>query len=171
MHVDISGVKSGSSFDSLLRTVGFIVVQWGHCEQSLELLVNTLFRDFSGNILTGRKRMPRPVSEKVAFLRECASQLPTLISFRAELEGLALNFEHVMQMRHDLVHGALTDVPIANGVFTFIRLDAHPDIHEMKTFEYDLKKFPLIEAELMKLGDVSMKLARRVFDARGARRG
>lgn len=168
MHVDISGVKPGSSFDSLLRTVGFIVVQWGHCEQSLELLVNTLFREFSGNTLARRKRMPRPVSEKVAFLRECAVQLPALVSFRGELENLALKFEHVMKMRHDLVHGALTDVPIANGVFTFIRLDAHPDIHEVRTFEYDLKQFPLIEVELMKLGELSMKLARRVFDAKGS---
>lgn len=168
MRVDIAGVKPGSTYESLLRTVGFIVVQWGHCEQSLELLVNTLFRNFGGSTLPGRKRMPRPVSEKVAFLKECAVQLPSLALFRVDMETLASDFERVMQMRHDLVHGALTDVPIANGVFTFMRLTAHPDIHEVRTFEYDLKKFPVIEAALMKLGDSAPKLARRVFDARGS---
>ena len=166
MHVNITGVKTGSAFDSFFRTIGFIVVQWGHCEQSLELLVNTLFRDFGGKTLSGRKRMPRPVSEKVAFLKECAAQLPALTQFRAELEALASDFEHVTQMRHDLVHGALTDVPVANGVFTLMRLDAHPDIHEVKTFEYDLKNFPIFEAALIKLGAAASKLACRVFEAR-----
>ena len=53
-----------SDFDSetaLYSQVGFIVIQWGHCEQSLELLVNTLFREFGGNALPKRKRMPRPL--------------------------------------------------------------------------------------------------------------
>lgn len=166
MLVDITGVKPGSTFDSLLRTVGFVVVKWGHCEQSLELIVNTLHRDFGGNLLAGRKRMPRPVSEMVAFLKECAEQISSLAAFRPRLEALANAFDEVTQLRHDLVHGALSDEPIKDGVFTFIRLDAHPDIHEVKTFEYDLKKFPDLETALMKLGATAPKLGRDLFDAR-----
>lgn len=166
MRVDVTGVKPDGTFESLLRTIGFVVVQWGHCEQSLELLVNTLFREYGGNNLRGRKRMPRPVSEKIAFLRECGAQIASLVSFRTELDSLAEDFDKVLQIRHDLVHGALTDAPIRNGVFTFIRLEAHPDIHEVKEFLYDLKDFPALQASLIDLGEKAPKLARRVFAAR-----
>lgn len=166
MRVDITGVKPGGTFESLLRTVGFVVVQWSHCEQSLELLVNTLFREFGGNKLPGRKRMPKPLSAKIAFVKECAAQISSLASFKAELEALALDFEAVLQTRHDLVHGALTDAPVLDGVFTFIRLDAHPDIHEVKEFQYDLKKFPALEASLVRLGAKAPKVAKRVFAGR-----
>ena len=166
MLVNVTGVKPGSTFESLLRTVGFVVVQWGHCEQSLELLVNTLFRQYGGRKLPRRKKMPRHVSDKIAFLKECGAQVASLASFRKELESLAFDFDKVLQMRHDLVHGALTDTPIRNGVFTFIRLEAHPDIHEVKEFLYDLKDFPALEASLMDLGAKATALARRVFAAR-----
>lgn len=166
MRVDITGVKPGGTFESLLRTVGFVVVQWAHCEQSLELLVNTLFLQFGGSILPGRKRMPKPLSGKIAFVKECAAQISSLASFKTELEALASDFEALLQTRHDLVHGALTDAPVLNGVFTFIRLEAHPDIHEVKEFQYDLKKFPALEASLVRLGAKAPKVARRVFAAR-----
>ena len=166
MRVDITGIKSGGTFESLLKTVGFVVVQWANCEQSLELLVNTLFREYGGNELPGRRRMPRPVSEKVAFVKECAAQLASLAAFKADLEALALDFEAVMQTRHDLMHGALSDAPVSNGVFTFIRLDAHPDIHEVREFQYDLKEFPSLEASLMRLGAKALKVAKYVFAAR-----
>ena len=110
--------------------------------------------------------MPRPVSEKIAFLKECGAQIPSLLSFRIELESLAIDFGKVLQMRHDLVHGALTDVPVNDGVFTFIRLEAHPDIHEVKEFLYDLKEFPSLETSLMDLGAKTPALARRIFAAR-----
>ena len=166
MRVDIKGVKPGSTFESLLRTIGFVVIQWAHCEQCLELLVNTLFREYGGNKLPGRRRMPRPVSEKISFVKECAAEIPSLAAFKSELEALASDFEAVLQTRHDLMHGALSDAPISNGVFTFIRLDAHPDVHEVKEFQYDLKKFPALEASLVRLGATVPKLARRVFAAR-----
>lgn len=166
MRVDITGVKPGGTFESLLKTVGFVVIQWANCEQSLELLVNTLFREYGGNKLSGRRRMPRPVSEKVAFVKECAAQLASLAAFKADLEALAFDFEAVMRTRHDLMHGALSDAPVSNGVFTFIRLDAHPDIHEVKEFQYDLKKFPSLEASLVLLGAKALKVAKLVFAAR-----
>lgn len=166
MRIDVTGVRRDGTYDSLLRTIGFVVVQWGHCEQSLELLINTLFREYEGKSLRERKRMPRPVSEKIAFLRECAVQIASLASYRAELESLAESFERVMKIRHDLVHGALTDKPVKDGVFTLIRLEAHPEFHEVKEFIYDLKDFPALEASLIDLGTKTMTLARRIFDAR-----
>jgi hypothetical protein len=166
VRVNITGVKQDGTYESLLRTIGFVVVQWGHCEQSLELLVNTLFNEYGGNNLTGRKRMPRPISEKIAFLRECGAHITSLAFFRTELESLAEDFKKLSQIRHDLIHGALTDDPIRNGIFKFIRLETHPDTHEVKEFLYDLKDFQVLEASLMDLGAKAPKLARKVFAAR-----
>jgi len=37
MSFNLPGVKQDSDIESLFKSVGFIVVQWGHCEQSLSL--------------------------------------------------------------------------------------------------------------------------------------
>jgi len=151
--------------EALYSQVGFIVVQWGHCEQSLELLVNTLFLQYGGNKLPRRKKMPKQLSEKLAFVKECAVQILPLAPFRADLETLIDDFEAVKQKRHDLVHGALADIPVINGVFTFIRLETHREFHEAKKFLYDLKVFPDLAATLVRLGADTPKLARRIVDA------
>jgi hypothetical protein len=141
-------------------------VKPGTTAESLELLVNTLFLQYGGNNLPKRKKMPRPLSEKLSFVKECAENLPSLSSFRSELESLISSFEAITQTRHDLVHGALTDAPVVDGVYSFIRLDTHPDIHEVKDFRYDLKAFPSLAEALRRLGSDAPNLARRVFDAR-----
>jgi len=166
MNIALPGVKPGTTAESLFKTIGFIVINWGHCEQSLELLVNTLFLQYGGNKLPKRKKMPRQLSEKLSFVKECSESLPSLSSFRTELDSLVSSFDAVTQMRHDLMHGALTDAPVVNGVYSFIRLETHPDIHEVKDFQYDLKAFPSLAEALLRLGVDAPKLGRRVFDAR-----
>lgn len=165
MNVTLPGVKPGTTAESLFKTIGFIVIYWSHCEQSLELLVNSLFLQYDGNKLPKRKKMPRPLSEKLSFVKECADQLPALSSFKSELETLVSSFETITQTRHDLIHGALTNEPVIDGVYSFIRLDTHPDIHEVKNFQYDLKDFPSLSEDLLRLGSNTLGLARRVFDA------
>lgn len=151
---------------TLYSQVGFIVIQWGHCEQSLELLVNTLFSEFGGNALPKRKRMPRQLSEKLSFVKECAAAIPELKPLRVEIERLAGAFEALTQKRHDLVHGALSDTADIDGVYSFIRLETHPDIHEIKDFKYDLRDFPSLAKELVGLGASTTKIARQVWNAR-----
>lgn len=165
MNIDLPGVKPGSTTESLFKTIGFVVVQWSHCEQTLELLVNTLFRQYGGNKLPKRKKMPKQLGEKIAFVKECALHIPSLAPFRAEIEVLVSNFEALKQKRHDLVHGALSDATAVDGVYSFIRLDTHPDIHEVKDFQYDLKAFPSLAEALVQLGEDVSKVAKRVFDA------
>ena len=67
------------------------------------------------------------------------------------------------------MHGALTDDPVIDGVYSFIRLETHPDIHEVKDFQYDLKAFPSLAKSLVGLGTDAPKVAKRVYDARPKR--
>ena len=151
--------------NALYSQVGFIVINWGHCEQSLELLINTLHRQFGGDKLPKRKKMPRQLSSKLDFVKECVLGIPVLSPYKDELDNLVRDFEAVKQTRHDLMHGAITDDPVINGVFTFIRLQAESDIHEVKPFQYDLKNFPKLSETLVRLGADAPKVARRVFEA------
>jgi len=166
MNIALPGVKPGTNAESLFKTIGFVVVNWGHCEQSLELLVNTLFRSYGGSKLPKFKKMPKPLASKIAFVKECAEHISALAPFRTEIESLLRDFEAITQTRHDLIHGALTDAPVVDGVYSFIRLDTHPDIHEVKSFQYDLKAFPSLAEALLRLGADAPTVAKRIFDAR-----
>ncbi len=109
--------------------------------------------------------MPKQLSEKIAFVKECSQQIPSLEPFRVELEKLINDFGAITQKRHDLIHGALTGDPVINGIFNFIRLETHPDIHEVKSFQFDLNEFPLFAETLIRLGADTPKIAKRIFDA------
>ena len=120
---------------------------------------------YGGNKLPKRKKMPRQLSSKLSFVKECACAIPELRPFKVELEKLVNDFEVIKQTRHDLIHGAITDDTVIDGVFTFIRLKAESYIHEVKPFQYDLKDFPKISETLVRLGADAPKVARRVFEA------
>lgn len=44
MPFDLPGVKLGSDIESLFKAVGFVVVQWDHAEQCLDLMVAAIFQ-------------------------------------------------------------------------------------------------------------------------------
>jgi hypothetical protein len=150
----------------LYNQVGFIVIQWSHCEQSLELLANVLYQQYDGKKLTGKKRMPKALSDKLEFVKKCIVKAPSLAPFKAELEALVSSFDELSQTRHDIVHGALASMSPTNGVFTFIRLETHPDTHEVKKFLYDLSEFPAFRTKLLRLGKASVKLANLLWRER-----
>lgn len=164
MRVDITGAKIGGSYESLCKTVGFVVLQFAHCEQSLECLVDALSLRCGGRKLPGRNRIPSKLSEKIKFVRECAEQLASLAQFKDELMTLADDFDAVLETRHNLVHGAITGNAV-NGVFTFVRLKAHPDYHTGTLSHFDLHEFQALEATLRKLGVDAPTVAKSVTDA------
>lgn len=166
MNTNTSDLMLESNFGSLCKSIGFLVIQWGQSEQSLELLVNVIFRDYGGSKWTKQKRLPRQLDKKLAFIKECASAIPALATFRIDLEALVVKFKLLSQMRHDLVHGALVNIKEENDVYSFIRLNTHPDVHEAKEFRYALTEFPVVADAFVCLGRDTQRLAERVFIAR-----
>lgn len=53
---------------NLYTAVGFVVVQWGQAEQSLDLAVSTLYQYYKG--ASYAKRMPRMLAHKLKFIKE-----------------------------------------------------------------------------------------------------
>ena len=156
----------GAELRELYSQFGFIVVQWGHCEQMLEILTNILYNIYDCKKLTGAKRIPRPLAEKLTFVKKCILKSPSLAPFQSDLEAVIAGFEELTQARHDIIHGALVDMYATNGIFTFMRLETHPDIHEVKEFPYDLTAFPALKVKLGHLGGAATKIAERLSQGR-----
>jgi hypothetical protein len=162
MSFHLPGVKPGSDIESLFKAIGFVVVQWGSAEQSLDLIVAAIFHRFVGNPLL--KRRPRMLAAKLDLLRNCFQQLPGLEQFRADGEALLSRFAIAGNKRHDLVHGAIANLSIENGAFTFAKIDVNQDGHSVRTVVLDQSKFPYLIKELLRLGDDANKLGRSIWE-------
>ena len=55
MVFDLPGVKPGSELESLFKAVGFVAIQWGFSEQSLDLMVASIFHSFDGHPVLKRR--------------------------------------------------------------------------------------------------------------------
>jgi hypothetical protein len=118
--------------DALFRAIGFIVVQWGQAEQSLDLLVAALFQECGGKRLAKKNRMPFMLAPKLEFVRDCVTQLPKLASFREEGIALVSSFENLSEKRHDLIHGAVSSLSPVDNAFPFLKLDVKDNIHHVR---------------------------------------
>ncbi|MEO7860541.1 MAG: hypothetical protein ABIU05_08870 [Nitrospirales bacterium] len=117
MSFDLPKVEYGSDLDKLFRSVGFVVVQWGYAEQSLDLMVASIFHCVKGNQLP--KRRPKQLEIKVEFLTKCFANIPALNSLGAESHVMLATFLRVGKVRNDLVHSAIGDFSLKNGAFMF----------------------------------------------------
>lgn len=102
MAFEIPGVEPGSGIESLFKAMGFVAVQWGFVEQSLDLLVASIFHAFPGHPLM--KRRPKNLEPKVEFLCKCFAELPALGQFAAEANPLLDKFCSLLKNPPHLQH-------------------------------------------------------------------
>ena len=164
MSFDLPGVKPGSDIETLFKAVGFVVIQWGHNEQCLDLIVAAIFHRFDGHPLLTRR--PVNLEPKIEFLQECFIKIPELNQFRAEIEALLPRFAATGEKRNDLVHAAISETSIENGSFTFAKIDVKPkDSHSVRPLVLDEADWPAFRKELLGLGQDAVSLARKVWDS------
>jgi hypothetical protein len=160
---DLPGVKPGSDLEALFKAIGFVVVQWGHAEQGLDLMVASIFRFYGKHPLL--KRRPRNLEPKVKFLRECFAKLPELQEFSAESEKLLQRFASAGTKRNDLVHGGIVQLAVENNAFRFLKIDVSPkEHHSIRSVVLDGADWPRYRKELLYLGKEGQSLAQRVGD-------
>jgi hypothetical protein len=167
MPFDLPGVKPGSDLEKLFKAIGFVVVQWGSAEQSLDLMVANIFYCFNGD--PSLKKRPRNLEPKVKFLQERFAEFPELAQFRAESETLFSRFLEVGKKRNDLVHGGMASLSIENGQFILLKLDVSPTGHHIRSVVLDEVEWPAFRKELLRLGKDGLSLAKRVSDSLKAR--
>jgi len=163
MPVSPKGTRyDDDELDSLFKAVGFVVVQWGQAEQSLDLAIAILYQNLGGKQCS--KRLPRMLEPKLEFLRKCLSQIPALARFQGEGEALVANFRKLSEKRHDIIHGAIASVSATNGAFMFAKLDIKDDIHVLREFRFDAADFPALTRGLIDLGAQTTAFARRLWE-------
>jgi len=163
MIFDLPRIKSGSDIETLFKTVGFIVVQWGLAEQTLDFIVAAIFHGFEKH--PSLKRRPQNLEQKVDFLRDCFAKFPELKQFQAENEALLSRFSVAGKKRNDVVHGAIADYSVENGTFTFTKIDVVPkEHHSIRTVFLNDSDWPAFHKELLGLGSEGLSLAQRVQD-------
>jgi hypothetical protein len=112
-------LESDENTDALFKALGFIVVQWGQAEQSLDLLVAAMFEKHNGSHLLKKKKLPTMLQPKLQFVQKCFTELPHLHVFASDGELLIAEFNRLSKMRHDFVHGAVADFSANGGGFSF----------------------------------------------------
>lgn len=170
MSFDLPGVKPGSDIETLFKAVGFVVVQWGFAEQSLDLIVASIFNFFDEYQLP--KRRPQHLEQKVDFLREYFAKLPELEQFRAESDALLMRFSAAGKIRNDLVHGAIASVSEEDGAFMFLKIDVTPkEHHSIRSAFLSDSDWTGFRRELLHLGKDGQSLAQKVCGSLKAQMG
>ena len=164
MSFDLPGVKPGSDFETLFKAVGFVVVQWGFAEQSLDLTVASIFHFYHGHPLI--KRRPSLLKSKLDFLSQCFAELPNLQQFQEEGVPLLSRFAVAGKKRNDLVHGAIATPSAQDGAHMFMKIDVIPkESHSIRSVFLDQTDWPAFRKELLSLGKNGQSLAQRVRDS------
>jgi hypothetical protein len=164
MSFDLPGVKPGSDIETLFKAIGFVVVQWGFAEQSLDLMVANIFHSFDGHHLL--KRRPQHLEPKLKFLEECFAEIPELARFHPESKALLPRFAVAGKKRNELVHGAISDISIEDGAFMFLKVDVKPkESHSIRSVLLAESDWVAFRKELLSLGGDGQSLARRVWDS------
>jgi hypothetical protein len=159
----LPGLVAGSDIEVLFRTVGFIIIQWGHAEQSLELIVSTLYEWYPGE---KPKKLPFVLEKKLDFILDRATSKTEPLTCAVDLTKLVSDFESLASVRHDLIHGAITSFEPEGNTFTFIKLRSSKSAGSSKIIHLSSAEFPSLTKRLLRLGADTNRLSRRLWDAR-----
>jgi hypothetical protein len=159
MAFEIPGVEPGSDIESLFKAMGFVAVQWGFVEQSLDLLVASIFHAVPGHPLM--KQRPKNLEPKVEFLCKCFAELPALGQFAAEANPLLDRFLAVGKKRNDLMHGAIASLETEDGAFQFLKVDVRHE-HALRSVYLSNAEWVEFRRELIRLGREGQALAAKV---------
>jgi hypothetical protein len=148
--------------DAIAKAVGLVVLQWASAEQSLDLLVASLWHSFNGKRYA--KRLPMMLEPKIAFVRACITSEPTLSPYQADAEKLLKRFETLSVVRHDLVHGAAASIAPIDNAFVFAKLDIRDGYHHHREVRIEASRYPALVDDLVALGREAYELAAKVFE-------
>jgi hypothetical protein len=156
------GSTDAEDLDLIARGVGLVVLQWGQAEQSLELLVASLWQSFSGHRFA--KRIPVLLVPKVSFVRACIAGTSALKPLESRVLSLLAEFERLSALRHDLIHGAPASIAAVDGHFVFVRLNVQDGFHHTREVRIPIEQYPKLVDSLVALGSEAHQVAHEVFE-------
>lgn len=141
---------NSNDLEILAKAIGLIVLQWGQAEQGLDLLVAMLWQDFNGK--RHAKKIPKMLEPKISFIRKCFSS-ELILKKESEITSQLLNrFEEMSNLRHDLIHSAVTSISHIENSFVFYKLDIKDGFHYHREVRLEAEEYPVIIDKLVALG-------------------
>jgi hypothetical protein len=154
-------IKSNQEWDDFLRSVGSITISWGLAEFCLDAIIAVFFKKYG--VMLNEKQLPKMLDPKIKFANKCFSRISALSEFKIDGELLLSNFNRLRQKRHEIIHGALTQLP-TNGIAIFSKLDIKDNLHHSRFVKFDWAQSQILTQELHDLGNDTANLVNRILD-------
>jgi hypothetical protein len=153
-------------FADLCQCIGFVVVHWSLIEQQLDNLVNVCFNNCGGKEFQKGSGVPRSLKPKIVFVKRCLKVRAILAPFRNEGISLLSRISLGSTKRHDLIHGAITELkpdPVT-GAFRFRRIGYDGDLHTLSEFNITPNDFRVFAPVLTDLVTDAIAFSQRLGD-------
>ena len=153
--------SAASDLDTIAKAVGLVVLQWGHAEQSLGLIVALLWQSFDGKKYA--KKIPFMFDPKIKFIRTHIADDKRLKIHSETANELLERFENLSSLRHDLIHGAVASISPIDNSFVFAKLDIRDGFHYHREVRIEVADYPKLVRKLGELGRDANALATQIF--------
>ncbi|MCK4619126.1 MAG: hypothetical protein KAT52_04220 [Desulfobacterales bacterium] len=154
-------INPNPEWNDFLRSIGSITISWGLAEHCLDAIIALFFKKYGSKL--NEKQLPKMLSPKIKFAKKCFSRILELTEFKTDGELLLSNFNRLSQKRHEIVHGALIQLPI-NGLAMFTKLEIKDNLHHRHSVPFDWVQSQTLTQELQRLGNDTANLANRLLD-------
>lgn len=148
--------------DNIAKAFGLVVVQWGNCEQSLDMLIALLWQSFSTRKFS--RRIPVMLTPKLEFARKSFAGVAILKNLKSRAELVFAEFERLSKVRNDLIHGAVVSLAPIDGHFVLMKFDVHDDFHHVREVQFQVAAYPKLARDLVNLGKNAHQLSHEVFE-------
>lgn len=154
-------INPNPEWDDFLRSIGSITISWGLAEQCLDAIVALFFKKYGARL--NEKQLPIMLSPKTKFVKKCFSRISELSEFKTDGELLLSDFNRLGQKRHEIIHGAIMQLP-SNGFVIFRKLEIKNNIHHFRSVQFDWVQSQTLTQELQRLGSDTANLANKLLD-------
>jgi len=148
--------------DNIAKAFGLVVVQWGSCEQSLDMLVALLWQSFSTRKFA--RKIPVMLAPKLKFARKSFEGVATLKHLQPQAESVFAEFDRLSKVRNDLIHGAVASITPIDGHIVLMKFDIHDDFHHVRELRFPVVAYPKLARDLVNLGKSAHQLSHVVFE-------
>lgn len=154
-------------------SIGMIVVSWTFVENNLDAWSAITYHDHDGSSI--EKKLPKPLSRKIGFLRKCFEQIDTLSTFTEEVIAYLDRVSALSETRHYVVHGVLSHYESSDASFLFMKIDMDAEkkqhiMGQLHILGIDLVKAGVELAEMAKTGQAITQRLLNATEEKGAPR-
>jgi hypothetical protein len=153
----------------LYAVTGLLVVNWGLVEASLTTLINTLYKNYGGDVLGGKSQtLPVSFKRRMKYIKACFKEKEALAPYAEEAKTVRSRARELSFVRDYIAHGHLHHYDHRTGIYTFGRLDSDGNEtgHIHTVFEANAQQLIGFSHQLMDLFARSHALAAKLVPAK-----